>query len=1017
MSAEQRRIITILFSDIVGSTPIAEQLDPEDWREILEQVHTLAGDIVMAHHGQVLQYLGDGILAIFGADQASERDPERAIHAALSLIQQVPHLPIEPKINMRAAVHTGLVVLGELGGEAKRELTASGDAMNLAQRLQSLAEPGNVMISHDSYRYVRGLFDIIKQDPLLLRGRKEKVQPYLVMGYKERPFRMVTRGVGGVKTSTVGRVTEMAQLNKQLQGVLMEDRLIWAQIIAGPGLGKTRLLGEVTEALDQASVTPCILRSQALEGDKNQPYAVIRRMWFDRFQTTVDAPAAAVEAHWEHEFRMLLGPGHTLEALALGLLVGLAFNDHPSVGILRSQPGSIKKLALRASKLILRSMKGQNPLILLLEDLQWADSASWEYLTKLFLEGDAVDSVGKRALIVATARPEWSPPTELLNHPAYQPLQLNPLDRSESEELIRQLLQYSEALPDILLSLIVERAEGIPYFLEEIVNWLIDIGALDIHQDPWRFLPDQLREDMLPQTLHHLLSTRLNALGEKHQRILQAGAIFGRHFWEAGLQALGAGVDARALGGLEQRGFIQPSTPSSFSSEQEWRFDHNLMQAVAYESVLKRQRPDLHRAAALWLEQRANAANRLTELAGKLAHHYERAGDTEDAIHWYLEHDQFLSIIGQVEQRCEALTHTHNLARETGDALMIAKVQYHRGTFFESLGDYASVLDCCTQAIGAAEGSDDQELLGLAQALMVVGLTRGGQHEAALQLAERALKTLNKIKDAASRARILTNIAIFYTEYGDLGKGIEFTRKQIEINHITGEAFGEALGLTNLGYLYLQLGMYPESRETLELAIELASRLEAQRLRAYSILNLALTHWRSDDLAAAQKILHERAWTEFEATQDRFGIGICHLYAGICEEAGKSLMKACESFHACLNILSEINVPGPSIDALAGLARCDLERGNVDPAWKIVEKIWSFLRKEGTGGLEFPILAYLTCARVFEAYGESTKAEAAWKEGYLELKTRAERISDKRWQASYLNNIPEHRQMYEHLDQ
>ena len=1016
MPAEERRIVTILFSDIVGSTSIAEQLDPEEWREIVESVHQLGGEIVLKHQGLVLQYLGDGMLAIFGAEHASERDPERAIRAALELVQQIPDLPTNPKIQMRAGVHTGLVVLGELGGEAKRELTASGDAMNLAQRLQSLAEPSNVVISHECYRYVRGLFDIAKQEPISVKGRQAKVQPYIVQGFKDRPFRMVTRGVGGVKTSTIGRAHEMRQLQEAMTQVLQENRLIWSQIIAGPGLGKTRALGDMTETLDLVPEEPYWLRSQALEGDIHRSYALIRRMWFDHFQIAEDAPIDEAEARWMQQLTELLGSDNQIDALALGLLIGLPFKQHPSVDIVQAQPGSIKPLAIKASHALIGAMRSEKPLILFLEDLQWADRSSWEYLMQVILvEKEGAQDING-TFVLGTARPEWEPPDELPNHPGYRPLELMPLPDSDCAQLVTELLQRCEPLPDDVLGLIVQRAEGIPYFAEEIINLFIDEGILDLSQDPWRFEPERLDQDLLPQTLHHLLFTRLNALGDVQRQALQVGAVFGRNFWQGGLAALGSTAGDEHMEGLEQRGFIQVRATSSFTDEQEWSFHHDLMREVAYESVLKRQRPEYHRSAAAWLELRAQEAGRLAEFAGMLGRHYELAGETLTAVDWYLQYDQLLSLLGEVDQRRTVLARTLELAKEHGEDSKIAEVQYHRGYFFENLGDHLGALDSFRHALAGAREAGDQRLAGLVLALMVASTTRLGDQETAATLALEALSLLDQIEEDESRARILTNVAVYYGECGDLGKCTELYQRQIELTRHLGEKFGEALGLGNLGFTYLQLGLFAEGREALEQASQITEELEARRNHAYNMLNLGLANWRAGDPITGRKCIEEHACSEFVATQDRFGLGASSYYLGLCLEAAGDSAAASESYHDARDVLIEINVAGIPMDALAGLVRCEIEQGHIDQACAYADDLLGYLRKEGPHGMEFPLMAYQTCAQVFEVCGKSEDAKAAWKMGYDELMARAEKISDSRWRKSFLENIPEHRQMLEVKD-
>jgi class 3 adenylate cyclase len=207
--AEERRLVTILFMDMVGSTSMAEALDPEEWRQVVATFHGALGQAVTGHRGEVAQYLGDGLLAFFGAKGASEDDPENAIRAALDGQSRVASAVASKALQLRAGVHTGLVIIGELGDTSHKEFTASGDAMNLAARLQSAAPAGGILISQDTYRYVRGVFDLTPRPPLTVKGKSEPVQTYLVRRAKPRPFRSAARGVAGVETRMIGREVEM----------------------------------------------------------------------------------------------------------------------------------------------------------------------------------------------------------------------------------------------------------------------------------------------------------------------------------------------------------------------------------------------------------------------------------------------------------------------------------------------------------------------------------------------------------------------------------------------------------------------------------------------------------------------------------------------------------------------------------------------------------------------------------------------------------------------------------------
>lgn len=247
---EVRRIFTILFTDIVSSSAIAADLDPEDWRFIVAPLHKMAGEAVQDYGGTVVQYLGDGLLALFGVLHSSERDPERAVSTALEIQAKIPSLEFDVSIQLRIGIHTGLVVMGQLGSDAKREFTASGDAMNIAARLESSAPPGGVLISRSTYRHIRGLFEMTLQPPLTVKGIRDPLETYIVVKKSTRLYRTIARGVVGVETSTVGREGEIGQLFSAYEQARDKDEIVWTQLLGGPGMGKSRLIADASEMVD-----------------------------------------------------------------------------------------------------------------------------------------------------------------------------------------------------------------------------------------------------------------------------------------------------------------------------------------------------------------------------------------------------------------------------------------------------------------------------------------------------------------------------------------------------------------------------------------------------------------------------------------------------------------------------------------------------------------------------------------------------------------------------------------------
>lgn len=1043
---EERRIVTILFTDIVGSTSIAEKMDPEDWRSTISAVHEMAGKIVDQNDGRVLQYLGDGLLAVFGTEVSSERDPERGIKTALQIIVKLPTLNLDTQLQMRAGVHTGLVVMGELGSYAKREFTASGDAMNVAARLQSSAPPNGVLISLDTYRYVRGLFDMTPQPPFQVRGRQEPIRTYWVHQAKTHPYRTVTRGVGGVKTRTIGRNSEITNLSEVCQDAVQNKRLVWNQIVGVPGVGKTRLLKDLVEGLELFPTRFSWFKSQAIEGDTKQPYALVRRMWFERFQIADDSPIGEAEGRWVDGVLGFLGADFEEEAHILGQLVGLPFEGSPFIRTMRHDPVQMRARAFVISRRLLKGVRQKEPIVFLFEDLQWVDQASWEFIMDVILSEPGDEDLDQALIVLATARPEWKPPAQLRSLPGFLNLNLPALKDEDCHTLVKELLQRAEEIPESTVKMIVDRSEGVPYFAEEILNWFLDNGILDLHVEPWRFNASLLDETPLPDTLQHLLTTRLSALTDTQRKVLERAAVFGRAFWESGLSSPGGSLDEELLEDLEQRGFIEAQPISLFLGEREWRFHHNLMRDVVYESILKKKRPSLHTETGTWLETQARQAGRLEEFAGVLGDHFERAGELTKAADWYLRagerawsqgavnesreffdrtiellplsdherlwrallnRDEVFGLLGEVEKQRADVESLLELAEEFNEPGRLAEAYYRRGVFLESLGEFREAVNAYEEAVKTAECAENFDLEMLATAMSVFSYIRLGELSLAAKIADKALDGFDQIKEDSTKARIMTNVAAYFNEIGDLSTGASLYERQIEINKRLGDKAGQAIGLSNLGYTYMQLGMFEHARSVLHEALDINVVLGARRSAAYTLLNLGLAHCRMGDQDDARELI-ARAQSELESLGDTFALAISHTYLGLCLEYAMKYSRAVETYHTAEDIFKDANLEGHMIDATAGLARCEQAVGAEDEAWDHTKEVWGYLQEHGATGLEFPVQAYLTCARIFKTYGDNDGSELALDAGWNAIMDLADKISDSSWRESFLVNIPEH---------
>ncbi len=1047
---EERRLITIFFADIVGSTALAERLDPEEWRQAVATVHATLGTVIQQHQGTVAQYLGDGILALFGARAAGEHDPENAIRAALdaqtaAAVLQTPH-----PLKLRIGIHSGPVVVGDLGSDARMEFTATGDAMNLAARLQSAAPAGGILISQDTYNYVRGVFTVAPQPALTVKGKQDPIQTYLVRRVKPRPFRTVTRGVAGIQTRTVGRERELKDLQAAYLVALEQRRVVWAQLVGEAGVGKSRMIDDMRDWIELRLEVVRVFRARAYAGDARQPFSLIRRMWFDRFQIAEDAPLAQAERKWVERFQELGKTGEVEPAHALGLLVGLPFKDSPYIGGMRGDPAQVKGRAFVVSREFLRRVREENPVELLLEDLQWADSSSWDYLIQVMLDAE-IDDSHHGVFVLAAARPEWDPPAVLSSSQNYHRVDLQPLSDEATRELVSELLQRVEGVPEDVIRLIVERSEGVPYFAEEMVNWFVDRGVIDRGREPWRFVPARLKETPLPATLQHLLLTRLSSLNDAERSVLQRGAIFGRNFWAGGLAALGVRQPDTTLQPLQPRGFVEAQPESSFEGETEWSFHHTLLRDVTYESVLKRERTGLHKAAAAWLEEQATRANRLDEFAGLLGEHAERAGEMTAAADWYLQagdrakaqgataearkffdralellppidrerrwrvllgREEVLGILGEPDAWRADVAALLELAKDLDDDNRLAEVYHRQAEYARRTADYRACLRAAGEAVGAARRASNPLIEAQALGLKAQAETRLGEMDAAARTAEEALARAEALGDDRALALTLARLSTYYLESGHTAQALELNRRHVELDHRLGNRSAEAGGRANEGYACLLLGLYKQGRTSLERALELAEAIGARRPRAYILQNLGYAYFRSGDGRTARQIL-DRSLVDMVAVDDAYGRAATLNYTGYVLEQSGDIPGAVRRYEEARGIFTDLGVPGPGVDVWAGLARCALAQGHLNDARGHAAGIWQYLAEHGTKGTENPVWIYQTCADILDALNEPDQARAAVEAGYRELTDRAEKISDPEWRKSFLENVPEHRAITE----
>ncbi|MEY4751813.1 MAG: hypothetical protein RIQ60_4027 [Pseudomonadota bacterium] len=662
---QQRKLVSVLFLDMVGSTALSAHLDPEDVHVVMDGALAAYSAQVESYGGRVLQYAGDNLLAAFGTPVAREDDAERAVLAGLALLAEAqvqqrrlhelaPQLDPDVTFAVRLGIHTGDVLLG---GGVDGDGTIRGQTVNLAARMEQTAPVGGLRISQATWRFVRGRFDMVEQPPMSVKGHAEPLITHLVRGVAGSE-QAAQRGVDGVATSFLGRSQELVCLN-QLADQLCQGAegpaaapplppsaaaAHWRQqqvlVVGEAGQGKTRLCTEFLQRAQRRHGHR--LGWVGVQADHSMlatSYAVLQRLL-----TALLARASALLPVEGKAPSISVAEGAGLssdgwltlcqpflhdpaDAAVLGHLLGYDFAAHPEVSGLADDARRLRDRALHHLGQVIEAVAAPRAWVVWLDDLQWADAASLEALGTVMQR-----QPGLALLWLCGTRPEgqgrWPAPP--VDAPSPHTIALAGLDADDQRRLANHLLtggQPQAAAPAELLDLVLRRGEGNPYFIEETVNTLVDRGVIQAGSTPWTYELARLDGARLPATLAGLLQARLDALPADLRLTAQLASVVGERFWTDSLTELGAPGPA-ALDALQARGLVQAlSTAGDPNAAGALQFHSHSLQQVAYNSVLKKVRRGLHARLAHWLagQQPQRAAHEV------IAEHHELGGEKEAA--------------------------------------------------------------------------------------------------------------------------------------------------------------------------------------------------------------------------------------------------------------------------------------------------------------------------------------------------------------------------------------------------
>lgn len=927
----ERKHVTVLFSDLSGYTAISEKLDPEEVKEIMDRIFDEVSKVVSKYEGFVEKFVGDAVMALFGVPKVHEDDPLRAIRAAREIHELVDSISPEVEkqigqsISMHTGINTGLVVTGEVEMETGTHGVA-GDTINLASRLSSLAEAGEILVGADTYRQAEGHFTFDGLEPTTIKGKAEPVQVYRVLSARERPITM--HRLSGLRADLIGRKAEIAQLGEAIENLRKGKGRIFS-ICGDAGTGKSRLVEEFKASLDLEEIQ--WLEGHAYAYSQNIPYFPLIDLLNRVFQIKEADPPEKIRERVESGIEHLVGRKEDVVPY-VGSLYALSYPEIEDVS-----PEFWKSRLQDAVQTILSALARKALTIYCLEDLHWADPSFVELLRNALLQ------IRQPAIVLCVYRPAF---TLLTSHQIsgiakiYQEIRLQDLSPSEAQGMLESLLK-TETIPTNLRRFVQVKAEGNPFYLEELVNSLIESETLIRDNGGWT-VTKPISEADISSTIHGLVSGRLDRLERETKRILQEASVIGRAFLYEILKRiteLKHEID-RCLRGLEQLDLIRAR---SLQPDLEYVFKHALTQEVVYNGLLKKERKEIHERIGHVIEQLFQ--DRLPEFYETLAFHFKQGQSLHKAV-------DYLMKSGEKSLGRYALEESHQFFKEAFDLLshkpdktneekvLLIDILIKWCYVYHYRGAYSGLIDLLRAHERLAESLDDKERLGMFYGWLGSALRSREKLKDGYQYLCKALKLGEEVGNHKVIGYTCAWLALTCAELGLLDDAVAFGARGLEISRLIRiDRVLFQLSREGLGTANFFKGESKKLHEQGQKALDYGQRQFDIRSTAQGHHGIACGYFLAGDFPAAiegyQRAIQvsvDPMWSCFA----RFLLGLSYIHNDQLQEAENTLdevIRFSETFGA--------EIWGTSAQSLEGLVL--IGKGNLSQGLRIIEsnsQIW-----------------------------------------------------------------------------
>jgi len=926
-SEGERKHVTVLFSDLTGYTAMSEKLDPEEVKEITSRIFGKISKIVANYDGFIEKYVGDAVMAIFGIPQAHEDDPIRAIKAAREIHQLVDAVSPEVEnrigqsILMHTGINTGLVVTGEVDMQRGTHGVA-GDTINLASRLSSMAKPDEILIDADTRLQAEGHFVCEYLEETTVKGKADPVQVHKVLSQRDKP--VTIRRLSGLRAGLVGRKVELAELSEAVEN-LREGRGRIFSICGAAGTGKSRLVEDFKATLDLQEIQ--WLEGHAYAYSQNIPYFPMIDLLNRVFQIREGDPPENVREKVESGIEHLVGKKEDVVPY-VGGLYSLSYPVAEEVS-----PEFWRSRLQDAMQTILSALAKRALTVFFMEDLHWADPSFVELLRR------SCQEFRQPTIVLCAYRPPFSLFTSHQLRSIgklYHEIQLQDLSLSEAQDMLVSLLK-TESIPSDLKRLVQNKAEGNPFYLEELVNSLIESEALIRDNGSWK-ITRSISESDISSTIHGLISGRLDRLEKETKRILQEASVIGRAFLYEILKRttdLGDRID-RGLSTLERLDLIRTKTTQP---DLEYMFKHALTQEVAYNGLLKKERQEIHEQIALVME--GVFQDRLSEFYETLAFHFAQGQSVIKAVDYLVKSGEKSLARYSVEEAHQYFQKAFEILAPKDDKteeekFVLIDILNNWAYAFYYLGDIKEFINLFRSHKDLAESLNDKARLGMFYTWFGVALFMAGKAKDSYEYLSNALELGEDSGNQKVIGYACTWLPWACAELGLFTEGIGFGERAQKIaESFPSDQYLFFKSLAALCYINNLKGDAEKVFEGGKLLIEYGERNSNSRSKVLGHWMKSFGHLLAGDMKSSQKSCENAIEVALDPAYPQFPkltLGIALFLDGQFQEAEDVLQSV-------LNFCEKRDMGQVSVVAYLFLAPSLIAKGHMKRGLKMLEEV------------------------------------------------------------------------------